>query len=89
LAESIGVEVGELTRLINGRPLEMTVDQKQEKLQKTNISVTRELTSALSALNPLSKQAQNTAKSWEKSLEQQRDIVTNTATISNTLKNGL
>jgi len=89
LAESIGVEVGELTRLINGRPLEMTVDQKQEKLQKTNISVTKELTSALSALNPLSKQAQKTAKSWEKSLEQQRDIVTNTATISNTLKNGL
>ena len=87
LAESIGVEVGELTRLINGRPLEMTPDQKQEKLQKSNISATRELTSALSALNPLSKEAQKTAKNWEDSIREQKLTANNTYNISQTLKN--
>jgi plasmid maintenance system antidote protein VapI len=46
LASVLGVEVGELSRLIQGKPLEMTPEQKAVKLQKSNIDAMEELTKA-------------------------------------------
>jgi len=50
LAASIGVEVSELSRLVSGKPLEMTADQKAAKLQGSQLDATKELTKATQIL---------------------------------------
>ena len=50
LASSLGVQVDELSRLIAGKPLEMTPEQKAVKLQQTHIGAMEELIDATKGL---------------------------------------
>lgn len=50
LASAIGVEVGELSRLVAGKPLEISTEEKETKLQQQSISATEELTKATKEL---------------------------------------
>ena len=50
LASVLGVEVSELSRLIQGKPLEMTPEQKAVKLQKSNIDAMQELKESMDLL---------------------------------------
>jgi hypothetical protein len=50
LASAIGVEVSELSRLVSGKKLEMTADEKSAKLQASQLDATQELTKALGTL---------------------------------------
>ena len=50
LASAIGVEVGELSRLVAGKPLEISTEEKETKLQQQSISATEELTKATKQL---------------------------------------
>ena len=51
LAASIGVEVSELSRLISGKKIEMTADQKAQALQKSQLTATEKNTQEISKLN--------------------------------------
>ena len=50
LAASIGVEVSELSRLVSGKPLEISPEDKQKKLEETQLDATKELTAAIEVL---------------------------------------
>ena len=50
LASAIGVEVGELSRLVAGKPLEITAKEQETKLQKESIGQMEELTKAMNEL---------------------------------------
>jgi hypothetical protein len=50
LAAAIGVEVGELSRLVAGKPLEITAKEQETKLQKESIGQMEELTKAMKEL---------------------------------------
>ena len=50
LASAIGVEVGELSRLVAGKPLEVSTEEKETKLQQQSINATEELTQATKEL---------------------------------------
>ena len=50
LASAIGVEVGELSRLVAGKPLEITAKEQETKLQKESIGQMEELTKAMGEL---------------------------------------
>jgi len=50
LAAAIGVEVGELSRLVAGKPLEITAKEQETKLQKESIGQMEELTKAMNEL---------------------------------------
>jgi hypothetical protein len=50
LAASIGVEVSELSRLVSGKPLEVSTEEKQKKLEETQLDATKELTAAIEVL---------------------------------------
>ena len=50
LASAIGVEVGELSRLVAGKPLEITAKEQETKLQKESIGQMEELTKAMKEL---------------------------------------